>query len=91
MLAKKASNLSFSNDFVGTPPYMAPEMLTNIFPYGKPADWYCLGVLLYEFLHGEPPFSAATEDEIVNNMMTGNLILSESISTEARNLIGSLF
>jgi serum/glucocorticoid-regulated kinase 2 len=59
--AKMVGNHStspFSTDFIGTPPYLAPEMLTNIFPHGKAADYYCLGVMLYEFLHGKAPFSA---------------------------------
>lgn len=36
--------------FCGTPAYMAPDIIKEI-PYGKTVDWYCLGVLLYEFLH----------------------------------------
>ena len=38
----------------GTPRYMAPEMFTG--PIGPAADWYAVGVLLYERLAGQPPF-----------------------------------
>jgi protein kinase A len=39
----------------GTPEYIAPEILLNQ-GHGKPVDWWCLGVLVYEMLAGFPPF-----------------------------------
>lgn len=47
----------FTNtDFVvGTPTYVAPEMLRG-FPAGELGDQYSFGVLLFEMLHGAPPF-----------------------------------
>ena len=58
-LAKLLSMRSQSDkcSFVGTPAYMAPEVLTqsraNIFK----ADIYALGIVLYQmFFHGALPF-----------------------------------
>jgi len=47
----------FSNtDFiVGTPSYVAPEILRGL-PADELSDQYSFGVLLFEMLHGEPPF-----------------------------------
>lgn len=51
----------FSNtDFiVGTPSYVAPEILRGL-PAGELSDQYSFGVLLFEMLHGEPPFVGDT-------------------------------
>jgi serine/threonine protein kinase len=44
-----------SRSFVGSYAYAAPEVIKRK-PHGKTLDWYGLGVLLYEFLIGIPPY-----------------------------------
>lgn len=44
---------------VGTPDYLAPELLLGS-RHGHEVDWWSLGVILYEFVVGVPPFSADT-------------------------------
>jgi len=51
---------------VGTPDYMAPEVLLGLTPHGHTEcalDWWSLGVMLFEFMVGETPFSGRTVDE----------------------------
>lgn len=42
--------------FCGTLDYMSPEMISNK-PHDYRVDIWALGVLLYELLHGNAPFS----------------------------------
>ena len=46
---------------VGTPDYLAPELLLGT-GHGPEVDWWSLGVVLYEFVTGSPPFAASTPE-----------------------------
>jgi eukaryotic-like serine/threonine-protein kinase len=50
---------SRSGVFMGSPLYMAPELLAGQPPDAR-SDLYALGVLTYELLAGHPPFEAAS-------------------------------
>ncbi|OMJ93134.1 hypothetical protein SteCoe_3952 [Stentor coeruleus] len=49
---------------VGTPHYMAPEVITG-HGYSLSADYWSLGVLSYEFLYGKVPFGDEESDPYV--------------------------
>lgn len=50
---------------VGTPDYLAPELLLGT-GHGPEVDWWSLGVILYEFVCGVPPFTADTPEASFN-------------------------
>lgn len=58
LVADVAERPSIDGDITGTPAYMAPEQVTAA-AAGPAADWYAMGVLLYEALTGELPFDGA--------------------------------
>ena len=53
---------------VGTPDYLAPELLLGT-GHGLEVDWWSLGVIVYEFVYGAPPFAADTPEEIFQNIL----------------------
>ena len=48
------------NDSLGSPMYMAPEIIKNL-PYGTKVDIWSLGVVAYILFSGKPPFTGKTK------------------------------
>ncbi|KAI8102394.1 hypothetical protein M9435_005997 [Picochlorum sp. BPE23] len=76
---------------VGTPDYLAPELLLGI-GHGPEADWWSLGVILFEMTVGVPPFSAASPEEIFENILERNIHWPADgmLSPELKDLLESL-
>ncbi|XP_059624828.1 probable serine/threonine protein kinase IRE [Cornus florida] len=77
---------------VGTPDYLAPEILLGM-GHGATADWWSTGVILYELLVGIPPFNAEHPQQIFDNIMNRDIPwpkVPEEMSYEAHDLINKL-
>lgn len=59
--------------FVGTPDYLAPESILGFGMDDMAVDWWALGVMLYEFLYGIPPFHAPEVDRVFDNILSRRL------------------
>ena len=62
--------LCSSAHLVGTPAYMAPEQVTGD-PIGPTTDIFSIGVILFEMVTGELPFSGETVLEMANARLAG--------------------
>ena len=71
MLGRPLPSASKPDDLkiLGTPYYMAPEVLTKT--YDKQCDMWSIGVILYLMLTGVPPFNAKDDAEILAKVATG--------------------
>jgi serine/threonine-protein kinase len=50
---------------MGTPQYMSPEQATSAREAGPASDVWSMGIMLYEAVHGEPPFVGETGHGVI--------------------------
>lgn len=75
---------------LGTPDYIAPEVLLGV-EHGKEVDWWALGCVLYELICGVPPFNGNSIEEIFNNILAHSIQWpTAGMSAEAKDLIEKL-
>mmetsp|Transcript_10720 Transcript_10720/g.20866 ORF Transcript_10720/g.20866 Transcript_10720/m.20866 type:complete len:523 (+) Transcript_10720:1550-3118(+) len=55
---------TLAQSWLGTPLYMAPEFFQPNTSYDSKADIWSLGMVLYEMIAGQPPFTAHRKEEI---------------------------
>ncbi|XP_024609530.1 serine/threonine-protein kinase LATS2 [Neophocaena asiaeorientalis asiaeorientalis] len=91
--ARRQHQRCLAHSLVGTPNYIAPEVLLRK-GYTQLCDWWSVGVILFEMLVGQPPFLAPTPTEtqlkVINWESTLHIPAQVELSPEARDLIAKL-
>ncbi|XP_068615288.1 serine/threonine-protein kinase greatwall-like [Brachionichthys hirsutus] len=81
---------------LGTPDYLAPELLlgkshvSGVCPCDFMVDWWALGVCLFEFLTGVPPFNDETPQLVFQNILSRDIPWpeeEEELSANSRDAI----
>ncbi|WP_237207200.1 serine/threonine protein kinase [Rothia nasimurium] len=88
----RRADQSATGQLMGTPSFVAPEILDVASPVGPPADIFALGVMMYRMLTGRMPFAGADNDQQVlyHNMNTdipSLTHLAEGISSDIAGVV----
>ncbi|XP_057217800.1 microtubule-associated serine/threonine-protein kinase 3 isoform X3 [Triplophysa rosa] len=73
----------------GTPEYIAPEVILRQ-GYGKPVDWWAMGIILYEFLVGCVPFFGDTPEKLFGQVVSDEIIWpdgDDALPVDAQDMI----
>ncbi|XP_076279988.1 microtubule-associated serine/threonine (MAST) protein kinase dop isoform X2 [Lasioglossum baleicum] len=77
----------------GTPEYIAPEVILRQ-GYGKPVDWWSMGIILYEFLIGCVPFFGDTPEELFAHTVNDDIEWPDDedwpVQVEGKDIITAL-
>jgi len=78
-----------SYTLVGTPEYVAPEIITKD-GHTKGVDWWAFGVVLFEILQGFTPFCGENMDQIFSNVLEGRIDCPKHMNAQAQDLVKKL-
>ena len=74
---------------MGTPLYVAPEMLEHN-QAGIFTDLWALGCIIYELLVGKNPFYEANSNQVFQNILDRNIEFPRHLDNHSRDIIDKL-
>lgn len=88
-----SNNLSTMTALIGTPGYVAPEVVKHE-PYGPPVDMWACGVVLYVMLSGRMPFYGTDDVQCLKRTADGIYSFPDrewkNVSSAAKSLVKAL-
>ncbi|KAJ3682921.1 hypothetical protein LUZ60_013148 [Juncus effusus] len=88
-MAKEFDENTRSNSMCGTTEYMAPEIIQGR-GHDKAADWWSVGILLFEMLTGKPPFAGNNRNKVQQKIIKEKIKLPGFLTSEAHSLLKGL-
>ena len=86
VLSTRSTN---DSQLIGTPRYLAPEYIQSG-QVGTQADVFALGVILYEMLGGRAPFMGDSQQELLSNIVHGEVRPPSKLNTAVDNRLDVL-
>jgi serine/threonine-protein kinase len=90
-LIERGQTLTTPGLIIGTPLYMSPEQAAGVADVDARSDVYSLGCVVYEMLVGQPPFTGATAQTILNRHIVdpppGIRAARPNVSQEIENVV----
>lgn len=88
-LSKSIRNDDNCRSIIGTPEYMAPEILKGE-EYDYSVDWWSLGCVIYDMMVGKPPFTGNSHAAIQKKILKNKVQFPHYFSLDAKDLLNKL-